>query len=71
MPQTSLSVQGEQFLINGRLTYAEIDDSNPNAHGLLMNARFIQGVFDDKAGPGPFCPLCQKLNGMLTSTPPT
>ncbi|MEZ4712355.1 MAG: hypothetical protein R3A44_34515 [Caldilineaceae bacterium] len=54
MPQTSLGVQGEQFLINGRLTYAEIDGSNPNAHGLLMNARFIQGVFDDKADPARF-----------------
>ena len=54
MPQTSLSVQGEKFLINGRLTYAEIDGSNPNAHGLLMNARFIQGVFDDQADPARF-----------------
>ncbi|MCB0084503.1 MAG: hypothetical protein KDE47_26365, partial [Caldilineaceae bacterium] len=54
MPQTSLSVQGEKFLINGQLTYAEIDGSNPDAHGLLMNARFIQGVFDDKAAPARF-----------------
>ena len=54
MPNTSLSIQGESFLINGKLTYAEIDGSNPNAHGLLMNARFIQGIFDDKADPARF-----------------
>lgn len=49
MPNTSLSIQGEKFLINDQLTYAEIPGSRPEAHGLLMNARFIQGVFDDKA----------------------
>ena len=54
MPNTSLSIQGESFLINGTLTYAEIDGSNPNARGLLMNARFIQGIFDDKADPARF-----------------
>ncbi|NJN83064.1 MAG: hypothetical protein HC802_12805 [Caldilineaceae bacterium] len=51
MTQTKLSIRGEQFLINGQLTYAEIPDSLPRAHGLLMNARFIQGVFDDKMEP--------------------
>ena len=54
MSNTSLSIQGESFLINGQLTYAEIAGSNPGAHGLLMNARFIQGIFDDKADPGRF-----------------
>ncbi len=54
MSNTSLSIQDESFLINGQLTYAEIAGSNPNAHGLLMNARFIQGIFDDKADPGRF-----------------
>jgi hypothetical protein len=54
MSKTSLSIQGESFLINGQLTYSEIAGSNPNAHGLLMNARFIQGIFDDKADPGRF-----------------
>lgn len=54
MSNCSLSIQGEQFLINGQLTYAELDNSNPNSHGLLMNARFIQGVFDDKADPARF-----------------
>lgn len=54
MPKTTLSIQGEKFLINGKLTYAEIVGSNPEAHGLLMNARFIQGIFDDKADPARF-----------------
>ena len=51
MPSTALTIQGEQFLINGQLTYSELAGSKPEAHGLLMNARFIQGIFDDKADP--------------------
>lgn len=51
MPNTSLSIEGESFLINGNLTYSAIANSKPEAHGLLMNARFIQGIFDDKANP--------------------
>ena len=49
MGATRLSIEGEKFVINGRLTYAEIAGSKPEAHGLLMNARFIQGIFDDMA----------------------
>ena len=49
MSKTVLTVQGEDFLINGQKVYAEIEGSKPEAHGLLMNARFIQGIFDDKA----------------------
>lgn len=64
MPDTRLSIDGERFRINDALTYSEIDGSEPDAHGLLMNARFIQGVFDDTAdrdrydrwGRGPFDP---------------
>lgn len=54
MPQTHLSTTGENFLINGQLTYRDIAGSNPAGHGLLMNARFIQGIFDDKAEPQRF-----------------
>ncbi|MCB0188174.1 MAG: hypothetical protein KDE31_28090, partial [Caldilineaceae bacterium] len=54
MSQTTLSIQGEAFLINGQLTYQEIAGSKATAHGLLMNARFIQGIFDDRADPGRF-----------------
>lgn len=54
MSQTSLSITGEAFLINGQLTYQEIAGGKRDAHGLLMNARFIQGIFDDQADPGRF-----------------
>lgn len=54
MYKTKLAVEGESFLINGRLTYSEIKDAPESVLGLLMNARFIQGVFDDKADPARF-----------------
>jgi hypothetical protein len=54
MGKTTIGIENESFLIDGRLTYSEIDGSKPEAHGLLMNARFIQGVFDDKASPERF-----------------
>ncbi len=49
MSKTVVSIEGTHFYINGKKTYSEIEGSNPLAHGLLMNARFIQGVFDDRA----------------------
>jgi hypothetical protein len=49
MAKTNLTIQGEHFYINGQKVYSEIPGSRPEAHGLLMNARFIQGIFDDKA----------------------
>lgn len=49
MTYTSLDIRGRDFYINGKKTYSEIPNSNLAAHGLLMNARFIQGIFDDKA----------------------
>ena len=54
MPQTHIDIQGDLFLINAKLTYSEIAGSKPDIHGLLMNARFIQGIFDDKADPARF-----------------
>ena len=51
---TRIGIRGDDFTINGELTYGEINDGNPRAHGLLMNARFIQGIFDDKEGPERF-----------------
>ncbi len=47
MAKTVLSIQGEKFLLNGKLTYSEYPGSSPNTQGLLMNARFIQGIFHD------------------------
>lgn len=50
--QTVLSIKGDKFFINDALTYNEIP--NCKYKGLLMNARFIQGVFDDKIDKGRF-----------------
>lgn len=47
---TVLTVKGTKFLINGELTYSEIEKCPQNYRGLLMNARFIQGIFDDALG---------------------
>ncbi len=50
MKHTRLSIQGDRFLLNGNLTYSEYPNCPPAYRGLLMNARLIQGIFDDKAG---------------------
>ncbi|HEY5560964.1 MAG TPA: hypothetical protein VIK72_04265 [Clostridiaceae bacterium] len=47
MGKTCLDVRGVNFYINGRIVYDEITGAG-NSKGLLMNSRFIQGVFDDK-----------------------
>ena len=52
--KTRLSIEGQLFKINDKLVYSEIKGSSPDVHGLLMNARFIQGIFDDKAAPERF-----------------
>ncbi len=54
MGNTVLSFINEDFYINGKKTYSEISTSKPNVHGLLLNARFIQGIFDDKQQPQRF-----------------
>jgi len=54
MTKTSIEIESTRFLINGQPTYSVIDGSNQDIHGLLMNARFIQGIFDDKADPERF-----------------
>ena len=54
MAKTHLTIEGEKFLINEKVTYSEIDGTRPSAHGLLMNARFIQGIFDDAMDPDRF-----------------
>jgi hypothetical protein len=47
---TTLDIRGEKFFINDHLTYEEIPGGDSRTRGLLMNARFIQGIFDDKTG---------------------
>ncbi len=46
MSKTILTIDGELFKINGKLTYSEIEGTKPKMHGLLMNSRHIQGIFD-------------------------
>lgn len=48
MPKTKLTIDGQKFRINGKLVYEEIAGSKPAMHGLLMNSRFIQGIFDSE-----------------------
>ncbi len=48
MLNTRYKIIGDNFYINDKKTYSEILDSNEKMHGLLFNARFIQGIFDDK-----------------------
>jgi hypothetical protein len=45
--RTAVSIDGERFLINGRPTYAGRTWRGRKIEGLLMNARLVQGIFDD------------------------
>lgn len=44
---TEVSIQGEQFYINGRPTYEGRTWNGVPIEGLLFNARMVQGIFDD------------------------
>jgi hypothetical protein len=44
---TEISIQGEQFLINGKLTYEGRRFRNMRIEGMLMNVRAVQAIFDD------------------------
>ncbi len=44
---TEVSIQGEQFLINGMPTYKGRVWNGYRIEGLLMNSRMVQGIFDD------------------------
>lgn len=46
-PHTVVGVRGEKFLINGVPTYPGRMWNGLPIEGLLMNARLVQGVFDD------------------------
>lgn len=47
MGKTKYEIVGRDFYINGKKTYTEIPNNDPRCHGLLFNARFIQGLFQD------------------------
>lgn len=45
--QTTLSIAADKFVINGQPTYAGRTWQGHLIEGLLLNARMVQGVFDD------------------------
>jgi len=45
--RTTVAIEGEQFFINGKPTYAGREWRGHKIEGLLMNARLVQGIFDD------------------------
>lgn len=44
---TRIAIEGEDFLINGRPTYAGRFWNGQRIEGLLFNARMVQAIFDD------------------------
>ena len=45
--RTSVAIEGDKFLINGRPTYEGRSYKGMKIEGLLMNSRMVQGIFDD------------------------
>ena len=45
--QTEVSIQGDQFFINGKPTYEGRIWNGQRIEGLLLNSRMVQGIFDD------------------------
>jgi hypothetical protein len=45
---TVVSIVGDEFYINGRPTYAGRSWNGHKLQGLLLNARLVQGIFDDR-----------------------
>ena len=45
--RTEVSIRGADFLINGRPTYEGRTWEGTRIEGLLLNARLVQGIFDD------------------------
>jgi hypothetical protein len=46
-PSTEVSIRGDSFLINGKLTYVGRAWNGKRIEGLLLNSRMVQGIFDD------------------------
>jgi len=45
--QTTVSIRNDAFLVNGKPTYAGRSWNGKRIEGLLLNARMVQGTFDD------------------------
>ena len=46
--KTKVVIKGNQFFINGKLTYKGRYWNEHKIEGLLMNSRMVQGIFDDE-----------------------
>ena len=46
-PETVVTIKGDEFFINGKPTYEDRYWNGAKIQGLLMNARMVQGIFDD------------------------
>jgi len=46
--KTIVSIEGQDFLLNGRPTYAGRSFERMPVQGLLFNSRMVQGIFDDR-----------------------
>ena len=46
--KTQVAIRGDMFLINGEPTYKGRTWNGHKIEGLLMNARLVQGIFDDR-----------------------
>ena len=46
--KTAVGIEGQSFRINGRPTYEGRAWNGQRIEGLLMNARLVQGIFDDR-----------------------
>lgn len=44
---TTISIEGSSFLVNGQLTYPGRWYKGLRVEGLLFNSRMVQGIFDD------------------------
>ena len=47
-PRTEVTIVGEEFHLNGRPTYEGRVWEGHRLQGLLLNARLVQGIFDDR-----------------------
>jgi len=45
--KTTVSIEGDAFVVNGRVTYAGRTYKGMTVEGLLPNSRMVQGIFDD------------------------
>src|SRR5204863_9174335 len=45
--RTTVSIEGDRFMVNGKPTYPGRQYKGMRIEGLLMNSRMVQGIFDD------------------------